>query len=117
MALDVRNELAEKEIAVAHAAVGGIDVEAAFSFRRYYQEIVDLFLLAQVFDESPSAGLEQSLFVVAEAVEEIEDGITPWRMRRDCGVVAGREHHAVVDGLAKDAAFNRVAIDAALGVG
>ena len=58
MTLDVGNELAEKEVAVVHASISGVDVEAAFSFRRDYQEIADLFLLAQVFDESPAAGLK-----------------------------------------------------------
>jgi hypothetical protein len=39
MRLDVRNELANEEIAVTHAAIGGVDVEAAFSFGRDYQKI------------------------------------------------------------------------------
>ena len=82
MRLDIGNELAHKEIAIAHASVGGIDVEGASSFSGDDQEIGNLALLAEVLNYIPAAGLEQSLFVVAEAVEKIEDRITSGGMSR-----------------------------------
>src|SRR5271156_331146 len=74
MGLDIRNELANKEIAVAHAAIGRVDVETAPAFGRDDQEIGDLSLLAKIFDQFRSTALEQSLFVIAEPVQEIEHG-------------------------------------------
>ena len=74
-------------------------------------------MLAEVFDQAPSTGFKQSLFILAESMQKIEHGITPRRTAGSRGVVAGRQHNAVVDGLTEDSAFQRVAIDAALRVG
>jgi hypothetical protein len=117
MRLDVRNELANEEIAVTHAAIGGVDVESALSFGRDYQKIGDLSLLAEVFDQVPSTAFKQSLFVIAKSMQKIKRWITPRRRAGSRQVVAGWQHNAVVNGLTEDATFQRVAIDAALGVG
>jgi acetyl/propionyl-CoA carboxylase alpha subunit len=53
------------------------------------------------------------LFVVAEPVEEIEDGI----FSRFVGVVAGRKDDAVVHGVGEDFARQGITFDAAGGGG
>jgi len=116
MRLDVRNELANEKIAVTHAAIGGVDVEAALSFGRDYQKIRDLSLLAEVFDQVPSTAFKKSLFVTAESMQKIKHRITPRRRAGSRRVVAGWQHNTVVNGLPEDTTFQRVAIDAALGV-
>src|ERR1700734_4145202 len=71
-AFNVGNEFLQKEIAVEDFTVGGVYVEAGSCFGRNDQEIADFMLLAQVFDQVPSAAFEQSFLVFAEAVQEIE---------------------------------------------
>src|ERR1700691_2034081 len=117
MGFDVGNELANKEIAVAHAAVGGVDVEAALPFGRDDQEVGDLILPAEIFSNAPSSTLKQGLFIVAEPMQKIEHGIMPWRTAGSGGGVAGWQHHAVADDLSEDTALQCVAIDAVLSVG
>src|ERR1039457_4390897 len=116
MRLDVRNELANEEIAVTHAALGGGDVESALAFGRDYEKIGGLSLLAELFDQVPSTAFEQSLFVIAESMQKIKHWITPRRRAGSRRAVAGWQHNAVVNGLTEEATFQRVAIDAALGV-
>jgi hypothetical protein len=52
----------------------------------------------QVFDEVPGAGVDEVLFVVAEAVEGIEDG----EMFCFVGVERRREDDAIVDAAGED---------------
>src|SRR5580698_2579009 len=117
MRLDVGNKFANEKVAVAFAAVGGVDVEAALSFRGDDQEIGDLPVLAQVFDQAPATAFEQSLFIIAKSMQKIERGIAPWRAARRRSVVAGWQHDAVVDSLAEDTTFQCIAINASLRVG
>jgi len=72
MRLDIRNEFAEEKVAIAVASVGGVYEEAGVTFRRDHNKIADLVLLAKVFDESPAAAAQKSLFVLAQAVKKIE---------------------------------------------
>jgi len=51
--------------------------------------------LPKVLDEIETAGMDEHLLVVTEAVKKIEDGI-PARL---FGVVARRQEHAVSDGM------------------
>ena len=75
LALNVGNELPQKEITVADFAVSGVHVEAGLGFRSDDQEIANLVLLSQVFDQVPSAGFEKGLLVLAQAVQEIKHRI------------------------------------------
>ena len=116
MRLDVRDELANEEIAVRYKTVGGVDVEATFPFGRDHQKIGELPFLTEVLDQVPSTAFEYSLFVIAKSVQKVKHWITTRRMTGSCGVIAGRQHDAIVDGFTEDAALQRVAIDAALRV-
>ena len=69
--------------------------------------------VAHVFDEIPEAGVDEELFVVAEAVEEIED----WKSGGFVGVERGWENDAVGNGAREDFAGDGVALDAAGGGG
>jgi hypothetical protein len=109
--LDKREKLLEKEILVADFAVAGIDVEAGFAGRSGDEEILEAVFFAEVFDEVPAAGVEESLLVVAEAVEEIQDGETAGFV----GVKAGGKENAIGNGAREDSAGDGVALDAAGG--
>src|SRR5271167_3299302 len=74
-AFDVGYEFLQEEVAVADFAVGRVYVEAGLGLWRDNQEIDNFVLLSQVLDQVPSASFEQSLFILAESVEEIECGI------------------------------------------
>ena len=116
MRLDVRDELANEEIAVTYAAIGGVDVEAAFPFGRDQQKIGELSFFTEILDQVPSTAFEYSLLVIAKSVQKVKYWIMTRRMTGSCGVVAGRQHDAIVDAFTEDAALQRVAIDTALRV-
>jgi hypothetical protein len=63
--------------------------------------------------EVPAAGTEEHLFVVAEAVEKIEDGVAAGFV----GVEAWRQENTVGDGAMKDFAGKRIAFGAGRGEG
>jgi len=92
-------------------AVPGIDVEACLAGRCGDQKIFQLVLIAEILDYIPEARMDQELFVVAEAVEEIEDRETEGLV----GVEGGREDDAIGDGAGEDFAGDGVALDAAGG--
>ena len=71
--LDKREKLLEEKILIVIVAVFGVDVETGAAVGSGDEEIGELMLLAHVFDEIPRAGMDEGLFVVAEAVKEIED--------------------------------------------
>src|SRR5215469_2620245 len=88
-----REKLLEKEILVAAVAVAGVDVEARGAVGRGNEEVLELLFVAPVFDEIPEAGVDEELFVVAEAVKIVED-------RKFLGFVAvegGGEDDAIGD--------------------
>src|SRR5208282_2831712 len=114
LALDVRDELLQKEIAVAHRAVGRIDVKTAPALGRGDKKITHLVLIAQIVEQSPSATVKQRLFVVAQAVQKIQHGISSRRSLCRTRVVARRQINAIVDAPLQNLAVQRAAIDAAL---
>jgi hypothetical protein len=69
--------------------------------------------VAHVFNDIPEAGVDYELFVVAEAVEEVEDR----EMLGFLGVEGSRENDAVGDGAGEDFAEDGIAFDAAGGSG
>ena len=71
---DEGKKFLDEEIFVAVLAVLGIDVEACAAVGRGDQKIFQFVLLAEIADYVPEAGVDEELLVVAEAVEEIEDG-------------------------------------------
>jgi hypothetical protein len=106
--LDVWEKFLEEEIFVALLAVAGIDVEAGAGCGSGDEEFADAIFFLEILDEVPAAGTEEHLFVVAEAVEEIEDGVAA----RFVGVEAGRKKNAVGDRAMEDSAGERIAFGA-----
>src|SRR3954470_20348356 len=88
--LDGRHELAQEEIRVQDLLVGRVDIERRLSFGRNDKEVTDLVLLAEIFDQIPSAGLEKRLLIVAQAMQVIKNRILSCRTHGDRGLVAGR---------------------------
>jgi hypothetical protein len=85
VAFDERKKLLQKEVLVADLAVTGIDVKAGSACGSGDEEFLEAAFFAEVFDKIPAAGVKEGLFVVAEAVEEIENG----EAARFVGVKAG----------------------------
>src|ERR1041385_2904201 len=112
LAFNVRHEFLQKKIAGAESAVGGIDVKASPAFRCDDQKITHAMLLTQVIQQRPSSAVEQSSFVVAQAVQEIQN-----RIRLLCGVVSRGQVNAVMHCPLENAAVDRTAIDPTLGKG
>jgi hypothetical protein len=67
--------------------------------------------IAHILDDVPQAGMNEELFIIAEAVEKIED----WEMAGLVGVEGGGEDDAVGDGAGEDFAGEGVAFHAAGG--
>jgi hypothetical protein len=99
----------QKKILVTNFAITRVDVKAGFARGSGDEEILEAAFFAEVFDEVPGARAEEGLLVVAEAVEEIEDG----EAARFVGVKAGRKKNAIRNGTRKDFAGNGVAFGAA----
>src|SRR5437764_11286253 len=112
LAFNVRHEFLQKKIAVPESTVCGIDVKASPAFRCDDQKITHAMLLTQVIQQRPSSAVEQSPFVVAQAVQEIQNGI-----RLLCGVVSRGQVNAVMHDSLQNAALDRAAIDPALAEG
>lgn len=106
----------QKKVAVTNSPVGGVDVETAFRFRGNDEKISDLILLAKVFDQIPSPRLEQSLLILAQAVQVIQNGIALCRMT-DCRIIAGRQQHTIMNGLPEDMTVQSITVDPALPIG
>ena len=113
---DQRDEFLQEKIAVAHRAVGRIDVESSPAFRCGDEEFSYLVLLPEIVEQSPSAAVEESLLVVAQAMQEVKHGIALRRTPGCAGIVAGRKVNAIVDLVFQNPAVQRVAVDAALRV-
>src|ERR1700691_512590 len=114
MRLNVRDELADKKVVIAHSAIRRVDVKAALSLGHNDQEIGDCSLLAQIFDQIPCPAPKESLFVVAESVQKIEHRITTGRTAGGRNIVGMRQHHAIMYRLTEHPAFECIAIDSAL---
>src|SRR5277367_3448887 len=73
-ALDGRHEFANEEILVADTAVVRVQVEGASAVRGDDEKVAEGAVAAQVFEESGAAVVHEGLFVLAEAVQPVEDG-------------------------------------------
>jgi hypothetical protein len=112
-AFDERKKFLQEKILVAGFAVPGIDVEAGRAGGSGDKEILEAPFFAEILDEIPGAGAEEGLLIVAEAVEEIEDGEAAGLV----GVKAGRQENAVWNRARKNFAGDGVAFGAAGGGG
>ena len=108
-AFDERKKFLQKKILIANFAVARVDVKASFARWSGDEKILEAAFFAEVFDEVPGAGAEKGLLVVAEAMEEIEDGETVGFV----GVKTGGQKNAIRNGTRKDFAGDGVAFGAA----
>jgi len=69
-----RAKIPAQGIFVANFSVMRIDIEGRSRGRSDDQEFTELPSFPKVFDEIPTAGVDEHLFVVAEAVKEIKNG-------------------------------------------
>src|SRR5258705_5237501 len=76
---------------------------------RYDREFPDLPSSQSFFDKIPTAGVDEHLFVVAEAVKEIKNGKAAGFVR----VVAWREKDAIGNRVREDFGGKRITFDAA----
>jgi len=103
----------EEEILVTVLPVSRIDVETRATIGSGDEEVLELLFFALVFDQVPEAGVDEELFVVAKAVEVIEDRIFFCFL----SVEGIGEDDAVRDGAGEDLRGKGVAFDAACGEG
>ncbi len=108
---DVGKKFLEEEILVAIFTVARVDVETGAAVGSGDEEVLEFLFVAHVFDEIPEAGVDEELFVVAEAVEGIENG----EFFGFVGVEGRWEDDAVGDGAGEDFGGEKVAFDAAGG--
>ncbi len=108
-AFDERKKFLQEEGLVADFAVAGIDVEASPARGSGDEEFLEAAFFAEILDEVPAAGVEKCLLVVAESVEEIENG----EAARFVGVKAGWQKNAIRNRVSKNFAGNGVALCAA----
>ena len=108
-AFDEGEKFLQEKILVTDFAVAGVDVETGAAGGSGDEEILEAAFFAEIFDEVPSAGVNKGLLVIAEAVEEIENG----EAARFVGIKAGRQKNAVRNGAGEDFAGEGVALDAA----
>lgn len=105
----MRNELLQKKVVVRVLPVGGVDEEAAASFRSGHDEVADLVSALKVFDQPPPAAAHERLLVLAKTVQEVEHGVLLGFLVVICG-----KHYAVADGPVQNSAIEDGAIDTAL---
>jgi hypothetical protein len=106
---DERKKFPQEEGFVADFAVAGVDIEASPAGGSGDEEFLEAAFFAEILDEVPAAGVEKCLLVVAESVEEIENG----EAARFVGIKAGRQKDAVRNRARKDFAGDGVAFGAA----
>ena len=82
-----------------------IDEETLASGWRHDQVFAELLAFPKVLHEVPAAGVQKHLLVIAESVEEIQDGEAASFVR----VVAGRQENAVRNRAAQYPAGRRAA--------
>src|SRR6267154_1453957 len=85
---DAGQEFLHQKILVADVAIARIDIERCVRIGRDNQKFSNLAALPQILHQIESSGVDEYLLVVAEAVEEIEDGV----VARSVGVIAGRKN-------------------------
>jgi len=110
---DEGEKFLKEKIFVAVFSVARIDVEAGAAVGSGDEEVLELLFFALVFDEVPEAGVDEELFVIAEAVKVVEDG----EFLGFVGVERGGEDDAIGDRAREDFGGEGVALDAAGGGG
>ena len=108
---DAWKKFLHEEIFVASFSVVRIDVERRAGSGCCNQKFANLVSFPKIFDKVPSAGVDEHLFVIAEAMEEIEDGEA---LRLVC-VVTWRKQNAIRNGMSENFAGQGIAFDAASG--
>jgi hypothetical protein len=111
---DQRNKLLEKKVAIPNSPVCRVHVESASALGSDDEKLPDFVLLIEVVKQSPPTAVEESLLVVAEAVQKIKDWIALRGMLRRTRIVARGKVHAIVNLELQDAAIQSIAVDAAL---
>ena len=106
---DERKKFLQEEGLVADFAVAGVDVETSLAGGSGDEEFLEAASFAEILDEVPAAAVEECLIVVAESVEEIENG----EAARFVGVKAGWQKNAIRNRVSKNFAGNGVALCAA----
>src|SRR5271166_6540401 len=71
--LHLRHEFFGQKVLVAHLAIGRVQEERVSAAGRKHDEIADLALAAEVFDEISPAGIQQRLFVIAQSVQVVQN--------------------------------------------
>ena len=95
---DSRQEFLHQEILVADCPVMRINVKRTARVRCGNQKFAELSMFPQVFDQVKSAGVDEHLFVVAEPVKKIKNGIFAGFVR----VVARGKNYAIIHRMRKD---------------
>src|SRR5579862_3115454 len=113
VALDDGQEFLDEKILVPDAAVARIDVKGAAGSGRGNQELADAFLVPEILDQVPAAGIEEDLLIFAEAVKEIEHRVAAGFIR----IVARWKKNAIRNAAFEDFAGDGTAFGAACGVG
>src|SRR5580704_5728662 len=111
---DQWDELLQKEVAVAHRAIGRIDVETSSAFRSDDEKFSHLVLPAEIVKQRPSSTVEEGSLVVAQAVQKIQHGIALRRMAGSARIIASGKVNAIVDLMFQDPAVQGIAVDPAL---
>src|SRR5262249_14044845 len=89
--LDEGKEFLKQEILITNSSILCVDVETGAAGGSGDEEVFQFGAIAQIFDEIPQAGMDEELFVVAEAVERVKDREVFCLV----GVERGGKHHAV----------------------
>jgi len=114
LSFDQRDEFLQEKIAVAHRAVGRIDVETSSTFWSDDEELSHLVLSAEIVEQRPASTVKESSLVVSEAVQKIQHGIGLGRVAGSAGIVAGGKVNAIMDLVFQYPAVQSVAVDPAL---
>ena len=93
---DVRNQVLNDGVFIAHTVLG-IQIKTVAAGGRDDDELADQPLLTQTSDGSSDAATFELAFVAEHAVQEIEHGVAPLRIR----LVRWRQHHGILQVLAE----------------
>jgi hypothetical protein len=98
VAFNEGKEFFQQKVFVTILAIARIDIETRATAWRGDEELFQLAFFPEILDEIPGAGVNEHLFVIAEAVEEIEDR----EPARFVGVKVRRKKDAIRNGAAED---------------
>src|SRR5215472_8508644 len=99
----------QKEILITRFAILRIDVKTGIAARCGNQKFPDLAPFPHVFGQIPGAGVDEGLFVVAQAVQEVENGEVPGRIL----VERRRKDDAIRNRVTENFARDPIALNAA----